>query len=141
MNRDHFKSALFQKTLNLNADDLVEVVDKSDSQMMVKNGANSRNPNPIKTIIIDCSTISYIDTAGVETLGEIVAILKDMDIRCLLASCPTQLLTMFERMRLVDSMCSNYSGIFPSVHDAVVHCSPTSTPKNVRWSENVQNAL
>lgn len=90
----------------------------------------------MNTIIIDCSTIPYIDTSGVETIGEIVATLKELDIRCYLASCPTQVLTMFERTRLVDNLCSNYSGLFPSIHDAVCYHETPLVAKSVHWVDS-----
>lgn len=117
MNRDHFKEGLFRKTLNISSDDVLEMTAAHEGVRLA---------HRVHTVVIDCSTIAYIDTAGVETIGEIVASLKDLDIRCYLASCATQVLTMFERTRLLDTLCTNYSGLFPSVHDAVVHCGQSA---------------
>lgn len=122
MNREHFLNSLYQKCLARSSDDLLAMVADKDTPRL----------KGVSTIIIDCSTISYIDSSGVEIIGEVVATLKELDIRCLLASCPTQVLTMLERTRLVDNLCSNYSGLFPSVHDAVVHTMPTIS-KSVHW--------
>ncbi|KAI1290752.1 Prestin [Halotydeus destructor] len=128
MNRDHFRNSLFQRCLSISADDLTDMSNANKEALKSNRG--------VHTVILDCSTISYIDTAGVETVAEIVSILKELDIRCFLASCPTQILTMFERTRVMDNLCSNYSGVFPSVHDAVVHCYPMINVKHVPWNGN-----
>ena len=126
MNRDHFKESLFSKTLEVTSDDILEVVlQRSDSKNHhpIKKSINYELINSIHSIIIDCSTISYIDTSGVETISEIVNCLKELNIKCFLSSAPTQVLIMFERKKLLENLPKNFSGIFPSVHDAVVHAS------------------
>lgn len=129
MNRDHFKESLFSKTLEVTSDDILELVlERSDSKNHhpIKKSINYELINSIHSIIIDCSTISYVDTSGVETISEIVNCLKELNIRCFLSSAPTQVLIMFERKKLLENLPKNFSGIFPSVHDAVVHASCTS---------------
>ena len=128
INRDHFKDSLFQKTLEVSSDDILELVlerSKSRNHHPIKKSINQELVSSIHSIIIDCSTISYIDTSGVETISDIVNCLKDLNIRCFLSSPPTQVLIMFERKNLLENLPKNFSGIFPSVHDAVVHASNT----------------
>lgn len=122
MNRDHFKEGLYQKCLNLKSEDILEM--NHALATPEKASITTRNVRSVHTIIIDCSTISYIDTSGVETLDEIIQSLKELGIKCYLTSCPTQILTMFERTKFLENLPVSYSGIFPSVHDAVIHSSP-----------------
>ena len=130
MNRDHFRESLYQKTLEVTSDDILELVlerSKSSNHHPAKKSINQELIGSIHSIIIDCSTISYIDISGVETISDIVNSLKELNIRCFLSSAPTQVLIMFERKKLLENLPKNFSGIFPSVHDAVVHASNTYT--------------
>lgn len=119
MNRDHFKESLFQKTLGMSSDDLIELVDRRKKSR----GASEEEEGTLAhTIIIDCSTISYIDSSGIETLTEIIKLLKEMNIHCFLSSAPTQVLIMFERTNFLDNF-PNFCGLFPSIHDAVIRAT------------------
>ena len=116
MNRDHFKESLINKTLAMSSDDVVELIDRRK-----KRGSSEIN-ELVHTIIIDCSTISYIDSSGIEALTEIIKLLKELNIHCFLSSAPTQVLIMFERTNFLDNF-ANYCGLFPSIHDAVIRAT------------------
>lgn len=120
MNRENFKSVLFERTLNLSSEDLFEISEDTKKTLNAEN---------VHTVIIDCSTISYLDIAGVETISEVVVSLKDLGISCFLVSCPTQLLYIFERTKLIEKVQGKNFGLFPSIHDAIAHCTEGSKPK------------
>lgn len=137
INRDYFKDDLLLKTLNLTCDDILDSSDplRKLCQQLVTS-----------TIIIDCSGMAYIDSSGVESILEVINLLKDMDIRCYLSSCPTPVLNMLERSNFFSKIPNGYSGLFPSVHDAVVHCYnmdirnwPKLTPSTLNQNENFVN--
>lgn len=112
MNREHFKHQIFKKTLNLTTEELLEAVN-SKSKLVIQ----------IHTIIIDCSCISYLDSSGVELVNEVVLALKDLNIHCYLVACPTHVLLILERTNMLATLNSESSGLFPSIQDAVAHCT------------------
>lgn len=134
LNRDHFRDNLYQKTLQVSSDDILELIFQLHSDQNRINQGNNRYRkklnegliNEVHTIIIDCSTISYIDSSGVDTIQEIIDSLKELNIKCFLCSIPTQVLTMFERKNLLENISKNFSGLFPSIHDAVVNATDSS---------------
>ena len=75
---------------------------------------------PIHTVIIDCSGISTIDSAGVRCLEEVIKDFQMINIQCYLANVASPLLLMFKRMKFIDKLPNN-SGIFATIHDAVLH--------------------
>lgn len=77
-----------------------------------------RGKSHINTIIIDCSSIFYVDSAGVETIIEVITELRQMKINVLLASCHESVLSMFQKTNFF----FNKYAIYASVHDAVIKC-------------------
>lgn len=75
----------------------------------------------IHTIIIDCSSIFYIDCSGVETLIEIIEELRAIDVELYLASCSTGFTIMLERTEFFEKV--QHANVCPTVHDAVVERS------------------
>lgn len=73
----------------------------------------------VTAVIIDCSTISYIDIIGLETIVDVINSLKDFNIKCYLAACPATVLDMLERGNF-SSKISTKNPIFPTIHDAVM---------------------
>lgn len=82
--------------------------------------ADSGDETTVHTIIIDCSGISTIDSAGVRCLDEVIQDFQKISLHCYLANCPSPLLLMFKRMRFIDKLPAN-SAIFATIHDAVLH--------------------
>lgn len=74
----------------------------------------------VHTIIIDCSGISTIDSAGVRCLKEILDDFQMVNLYCYLANCPSPLLLMFKKMKFIDKLPNN-SAIFATIHDAVLN--------------------
>lgn len=126
MNRDNFKNCIFKKTLNLTSEELLKACEEKTFQ----------NHHKIHTVIIDCSSISYLDTAGVDTVGEVVAAFNELNISCYLVACPTHVLSILESTKMLAKLNGDSSGIFPSIHDAVVHCSSDGR-EHFNFSEKV----
>lgn len=74
----------------------------------------------VHTVIIDCSGISTIDSAGVRCLEEVIKDFKKISLHCYFANCPSPLLLMLKRMNFIDRLPSN-AGIFATIHDAVLN--------------------
>jgi anti-anti-sigma factor len=75
-----------------------------------------RAKSHINTIIIDCSSIFYIDSSGVEIIIEVIKELKQIKINVVLASCHDCVLSMLQKSNF---FFDKYS-IYASIHDAVV---------------------
>lgn len=82
--------------------------------------ADSGEETTVHSIIIDCSGISTIDSAGVRCLEEVLQDFQKISLHCYLANCPSPLLFMFKRMKFIERLPEN-SSIFATIHDAVLH--------------------
>lgn len=74
---------------------------------------------PFKIVILDCSTMSFIDTMGVKALTSVVKEYRDVEIEILLAFCKSGVREMFEKTGFFDIL--DREKLFPTIHDAVMH--------------------
>ncbi|XP_074594141.1 solute carrier family 26 member 6-like isoform X2 [Brevipalpus obovatus] len=74
----------------------------------------------ITAVVIDCSTISYVDIIGMEIIYDVLNSLSDLNIRGYLAACPATVLDMLERASAYDKFSSKKFPVFPTVHDAII---------------------
>ncbi|XP_073731067.1 solute carrier family 26 member 6 isoform X1 [Misgurnus anguillicaudatus] len=73
------------------------------------------------SIILDFSTVSFIDTVTLKTLTNIFRDFAEVDITVYIAGCQGCVVQQLERGRFfTDSVTKNR--LFPSIHDAVLHC-------------------
>lgn len=97
INKECFKSALYKKTLN---PILVKAAQKKAAKRKIKketvtvSGIQdevsvklSHDPLDLHTIVIDCSAIQFLDTAGIHTLKEVRRDYEAIGIQVLLAQC------------------------------------------------------
>ncbi|XP_004686937.1 PREDICTED: sulfate transporter [Condylura cristata] len=97
INKECFKSALYKKTLN---PVLVMAARKKEAKRTMKkeglalSGIQdevsvqlSHNPLELHTIVIDCSAIQFLDTAGIHALKEVRRDYEAIGIQVLLAQC------------------------------------------------------
>ncbi|XP_008564130.1 PREDICTED: sulfate transporter [Galeopterus variegatus] len=97
INKECFKSALYKKTVN---PILVKAAQKKAAKRKIKeetvtlSGAQdevslqlSHDPFKLHTIVIDCSAIQFLDTAGIHTLKEVRRDYETIGIQVLLAQC------------------------------------------------------
>ncbi|XP_015789272.1 solute carrier family 26 member 6 isoform X2 [Tetranychus urticae] len=110
LNTETFRENLFKFCFDCTYFELMEADDATRKFILGKT----------KAVIIDCSTISYVDSPGVEMILEIFNGLRDIRVRCYLASCPAIVLSMLERTRFTERITAKRSPIFPTTHDAVI---------------------
>ncbi|BFZ10563.1 hypothetical protein BsWGS_13602 [Bradybaena similaris] len=115
---------------------------KLDSQSTVTpsttTGSSSTAPNSIKVemetdtslqkelpaltdinfIILDCSTMSYVDSMGVKVLQQVITEFKAFNITVYLAQCKSSIREMFECTNFYKT--GNKQFLFVTIHDAVV---------------------
>jgi anti-anti-sigma factor len=77
----------------------------------------------IHTIIIDFSSIFYIDSTGVEVLIEVIEELEELNIKVILVSCSQSVIQMLEKTNFFTKVLS--PNICATVHDAVVQNETT----------------
>ncbi|CAH1782637.1 unnamed protein product [Owenia fusiformis] len=73
----------------------------------------------IHHIIIDCSTMGYIDSVGVTALTQTINEYKEADVTIFLAHCKGNVREMLHRAGFFDR--HDRGMIFPTTHDAVLH--------------------
>ncbi|CAL1539051.1 unnamed protein product [Lymnaea stagnalis] len=69
-------------------------------------------------IVIDCSTMSYVDSMGVKVLQQVISELRAFNITVYLAQCKSSVREMFECTNFYKTGSKNY--MFLTIHDAVV---------------------
>ncbi|GFR90206.1 sulfate transporter-like, partial [Elysia marginata] len=72
----------------------------------------------IQYIILDCSTMSYVDSMGVKVLKQVISELKAFNITVYLAQCKSSVREMFESTGFYNTGPRHY--MFITIHDAVV---------------------
>ncbi|XP_056001292.1 sulfate transporter-like isoform X2 [Ostrea edulis] len=71
------------------------------------------------TIILDCSTWSFIDSMGVKALTSIVNDFREISVKIHLAYCKAGIREMLEKTGFF--VCLDRDNLFVTVHDAVLH--------------------
>lgn len=69
-------------------------------------------------IILDCSTISYVDSVGVKVLQQIITEYRAFNVTVYLAQCKSGVREMFERTNFYNVGSKHF--LFITIHDAVV---------------------
>ncbi|XP_053422888.1 sulfate transporter [Nycticebus coucang] len=97
INKECFKSALYKKTVNpvlVKAAQRKAAKRKMKEEIVTFSGIQdevsvqlSHNPLELHTIVIDCSAIQFLDTAGIQTLKEVRRDYEAIGIQVLLAQC------------------------------------------------------
>ncbi|GBM31172.1 Sulfate transporter [Araneus ventricosus] len=99
INKELFKSSLM-KYVPLKTDDGIKVEDR------------------IHRIIIDCSTFTFIDISGLETLLEIIQEYQEVGIAVFLSGCSVSMQSVMEHAKFYERV-SQHPAVFPTIHDAV----------------------
>nr|XP_004664825.2 sulfate transporter [Jaculus jaculus] len=139
INKECFKSALYQKTLN---PVLVKAAQKKAAKRKlreetvtfseIQNEVSvqlSHDPLELHTIVIDCSTIQFLDTAGIHTLKEVRRDYEAIDIRVLLAQCNPSVRDSLTRGEYCKKEEENL--LFFSVSEAVAFAEEFQNQKRV----------
>ncbi|XP_030623646.1 solute carrier family 26 member 6 [Chanos chanos] len=80
------------------------------------------------SIILDCSTVSFIDTVTLKTLQNIFQDFGEVDVTVYMAACQVCVVEQLEKGGFFSEFVPK-SRLFPSVHDAVLHCLSHSGKK------------
>lgn len=140
INKDHFKSALYRKTLN---PVLVKAAQKKSAKRKMKQktvtfSANqddfsvhlSLDPLALHTIVIDCSAIQFLDTAGISTLKEVRRDYEAIGIQVLLAHCNPSVKNSLAR----GEYCKKEEAetlLFYSIYEAVTFSEVSQNQKEI----------
>lgn len=138
INKECFKSALYKKTLN---PILVKAAQKKAAKRKTKKEAVSlgaiqdevavqlsRDPLDLHTVVIDCSAVQFLDTAGIHTLKEVRRDYEAIGIQVLLAQCNPSVRDSLSRGEYCQKEDEN---LFYSVHEAIAFAEESQTQKGI----------
>ncbi|XP_075397915.1 sulfate transporter [Tenrec ecaudatus] len=137
INKECFKSALYKKTLN---PVLVKAAQKKAAKRRIKEETVtlsrirddvsthlSRDPLELHTIVIDCSAIQFLDTAGIHTMKEVRRDYEAVGIQVLLAQCNPSVRDSLTRGEYYKK--EEETLLFCSVYDAMVFAMESQNQK------------
>lgn len=138
INKECFKSALYKKTLN---PILVKAAQKKAAKRKIKketvtlSGIQnevsvqlSHEPLELHTIVIDCSAIQFLDTAGIRTLQEVRRDYEAIGIQILLAQCNP---SVRHSLAQGDYCKKEDENLFYSIHEAMTFAEETQNQKGI----------
>ncbi|ELK28300.1 PREDICTED: sulfate transporter [Myotis davidii] len=138
INKECFKSALYKKTLN---PILVKAAQKKAAKRKMKketvtvSGIQdevsvklSHDPLELHTIVIDCSAIQFLDTAGIHTLKEVRRDYEAIGIQVLLAQCNPSVKDSLVRGEYFKKEDESF---FYSVHEAIAFAEECQNQKGI----------
>ncbi|ELK17261.1 Sulfate transporter [Pteropus alecto] len=138
INKECFKSALYKNTLN---PILVKAAQKKAAKRKIKketvtlSGIQdevsvqlSHEPLELHTIVIDCSAIQFLDTAGIRTLQEVRRDYEAIGIQVLLAQCNPSVRHSLARGEYCKKEDEN---LFYSIHEAMTFAEETQNQKGI----------
>lgn len=144
-NKDYFLKSLYKAT---DLDPFIEMnrrrkLEKKAREKAAKknNGVDQTNGDvsinliskelDFHTIILDCSSISFIDTTGVNTLKTVLKDYKGVGVNVILACCNSTLIDSLSRGSFFGAGDQNMEKLsFHTVHSAVCFASGTAQPVN-----------
>ncbi|XP_004631349.1 sulfate transporter [Octodon degus] len=137
INKECFKSALYKNTLNpvlVKAAQKKVAKRKLKEQRVALGGAQedvsvqlSRDPLELHTIVIDCSAIQFLDTAGIYTLKEVRRDYEAVGVQILLAQCNPSVKDSLTRGQYYREEEQNL--LFFSVYEAVAFAVESQNQK------------
>lgn len=82
---------------------------------------------PIHSIILDFTPVNFIDSVGAKTIKSLIKDYATIDVKIVLAGCSRTLLSDLRTLQFFsDPVTSDL--IFPTIHDAVLHCQNQKDP-------------
>ncbi|CAH1783539.1 unnamed protein product [Owenia fusiformis] len=102
-NAEIFKQKIFKKALN------------PQKMNGLENDDNDDKPLSIHTIVVDCSTMAYMDNVGIGMLLQIYRKYKAIQVRVLLANCPYGVVQILKHVKF-----PYMDNLYMTIHDAVV---------------------
>ena len=120
-NTDLFKQQIVQSTINLTTpSSKVQNDTKSDDNDKLTVEVDSTS----KTLVLDCSALTYVDFMGVAALKEAEVWCKDCQVNLVLAGCSRKLIEQLKAGEMLRD--SNMNIFYPTVHDAVISKAGTT---------------
>ncbi|KAM9704773.1 prestin isoform 1-T1 [Menidia menidia] len=87
----------------------------------------------VHSIILDWTTASFIDSVGAKAIKQVIREYAAVDVRVVIAGCNRSLLTTLDTLLFFTGDVTT-DMVFPTVHDAVLHCQhklqPSTSPPN-----------
>lgn len=83
--------------------------------------------SPIHTLILDWTPVNFIDSVGAKVIKTLVKEYAAVDVRVLIAGCSRTLLAELRTLQFFGSVVTPQM-VFPTVHDAVLHCQCRTVP-------------
>lgn len=83
----------------------------------------------VHSIVLDWTPASFIDSVGAKAIKQVIKEFAAVDVRVVIASCSRSLLSELDTLQFFTGFMTPEM-MFPTVHDAVLHCqhsSPTKT--------------
>ncbi|TRY56757.1 hypothetical protein DNTS_018900 [Danionella cerebrum] len=77
---------------------------------------------PIHSIILDFTPVNFVDSVGAKTIKSVIKEFSTIDVKVVLAGCSRILLSDLRRLEFFSEPVTP-NLIFPTVHDAVLHCT------------------
>lgn len=137
INKEYFKSALYKRTLN---PVLVEAAQKKAAKKKIRKEIAtlsriqdevsvqlSHDPLEFHTVVIDCSAVQFLDTAGINTLKEVRRDFRAVGIQVLLAQCNPSVRDSLARGEYCKQEEENL--LFYSVYEAVTFAEESQNQK------------
>lgn len=115
-----FESALYFLNRQLFRTSIFKNVPVSCSNS-ISEGDQKKCDESVHHVIIDCSSFSYVDMSGLETLTEVIKEYKEAGITVLLSGCSVSLYDLMVKGNFFSDV-SQEPCIFPTIHDAVGFC-------------------
>ncbi|KAG7320559.1 hypothetical protein KOW79_016412 [Hemibagrus wyckioides] len=79
---------------------------------------------PIHSIVLDLSAVNFMDSVGAKAIKSVIKEFAAIDVKIVLAGCSRSLLSDLRTLQFFSSPVS-LDMVFPTVHDAVLHCTHT----------------
>lgn len=148
VNKEGFKSALYQKTLN---PVLVKAAQRKAEKRKMKRETITltgkqdevsvqlaHEPLELHTVVIDCSAVQFLDTAGISTLKEVRRDYEAIGIQLLLAQCNPSVRDSLVRGEYCKPEDENL--LFYSVYEAMTFAEDSKPAGNMhsQWPESFQ---
>ncbi|XP_024594024.1 sulfate transporter [Neophocaena asiaeorientalis asiaeorientalis] len=139
INKEYFKSSLYKKTLNpvlVKAAQKKAVKKKIKKETATLSGIRdevsvqlSHDPLEFHTIVVDCSAIQFLDTAGIHTLKEVRRDYEAIGIQVLLAQCNPSVRDSLARGEYCKKEEENL--LFYSVYEAMTFAEDSQNRKDI----------
>ncbi|XP_046878718.1 prestin [Hypomesus transpacificus] len=97
--------------------------EESDSEMV----SFLQPLSPVRCIILDWTPVNFIDSVGAKVIRLLVKEYAAVDVQVLLAGCSRTLLAELRSLQFFSGVVTPEM-VFPTVHDAVLHCQCHTVP-------------